>query len=1086
MEKKALKVLSCLSLVALSFGILENVVKVNAATLLDSTHKDTFETGISDKYQVVNDANHDYKLFEKPGVLKMSNYDYNNGFVHLKDAVTVPEGKSLVVQFDMVDAVSEVSGGWFALAKGGANFSECWGDMIYYSMKNGSNMVNEANGQVGYQEGTVQSAWANSHLYGVNSLQRQVYNADGSAQMYGSASSLAEADLHMFYEYKAGQITKTGSGLVGFMGNGLTGSVTIDNFKVGIADDKDLTNLTWLVEDDFENGDNWTIEEAASATTLIGGAAKYLLADNPEAGSGIRYNTKIEQKETDKKEFETNLDIEIQELTGKKALGLACALQDEDQSTANAPFIGLRKNLEGNSELVAINGGVEVQVVALETELVGAKVTLNVNALVEDGEVRLVGKALGKEVSLLLDSVDGYVSIATLPGVVVPGDGQLKMTNYNYSGGYAFLKNPVTVPEGKSLVVQFEMIDGAESVESGSLGLAKGGADFNESWADMIYYSMKSGTNQVNEANGQVGYHEGTAQQTWTNSHLYGMNSLQRQVYNPDGSAQMYGAASSLKESDLAMFYEYKAGQLSKTGTGLVGFMGNAIVGSVTIDNFKVGIADDKDLTNLTWLVEDSFANLNNWEVVNVAEGISTELVNVVEGIEPKASAKINGFEVMTFKNVEETGRDLETDFSENVDRHYHLTSAPAQADANGYARVEDGKLNFQHTGDGTYFGPAYKYVNFELQFDIDFQQLDEDDDGNVIKESTWCGISIGRKTIDAAYWQGILLYQGVTTLDALGLEFDPTSPGYGGATRTWIAPENDYRSTVNAGQTFTIKVVAQDGTLSYYSAKKGGEFVLHGRALNVDTDGYIAIATTEGGDFMIDNFSIKNLDKTGYYDSKVELAPNPLATAKFYYLDSADVADKVEVGQDGLIQLHENRKVLAEIEVDPHYELVSVKLDNQELVAENGLYSFDLPDTDTKLQVETKPRKYAVQFGEAAAQQLDYDTVITIPAGPEKADDEQYTYTFDGWYNGEIKLVEGTKVTGDVTFVARYTQTAKEQPSVEPSVEPSTETSIVPSEAKSEEAQPETKKKGCRGEATTSLLGLLAIAGALIFKKRK
>lgn len=65
----------------------------------------------------------------------------------------------------------------------------------------------------------------------------------------------------------------------------------------------------------------------------------------------------------------------------------------------------------------------------------------------------------------------------------------------------------------------------------------------------------------------------------------------------------------------------------------------------------------------------------------------------------------------------------------------------------------------------------------------------------------------------------------------------------------------------------------------------------------------------------------------------------------------------------------------------------------------------------------------------------VEYGTQITNPNVPTKAADEKNTYTFEGWYTTE-KFQEGTKVTaengfgtvkGDVTFYAKYTETARE-----------------------------------------------------------
>ena len=65
------------------------------------------------------------------------------------------------------------------------------------------------------------------------------------------------------------------------------------------------------------------------------------------------------------------------------------------------------------------------------------------------------------------------------------------------------------------------------------------------------------------------------------------------------------------------------------------------------------------------------------------------------------------------------------------------------------------------------------------------------------------------------------------------------------------------------------------------------------------------------------------------------------------------------------------------------------------------------------------------------------------------------------------------------------------EQPSVAPSVTPSVQPSEQPSEQPSAPAEDTSKqeggkKKGCKGEAATSLFGLLTLAGALILRKRK
>jgi hypothetical protein len=50
------------------------------------------------------------------------------------------------------------------------------------------------------------------------------------------------------------------------------------------------------------------------------------------------------------------------------------------------------------------------------------------------------------------------------------------------------------------------------------------------------------------------------------------------------------------------------------------------------------------------------------------------------------------------------------------------------------------------------------------------------------------------------------------------------------------------------------------------------------------------------------------------------------------------------------------------------------------------------------------------------------------VPANPTKDSDESYTYTFDGWYNGETKWnIESDVVTGDMALVSKFTQALHE-----------------------------------------------------------
>lgn len=75
-------------------------------------------------------------------------------------------------------------------------------------------------------------------------------------------------------------------------------------------------------------------------------------------------------------------------------------------------------------------------------------------------------------------------------------------------------------------------------------------------------------------------------------------------------------------------------------------------------------------------------------------------------------------------------------------------------------------------------------------------------------------------------------------------------------------------------------------------------------------------------------------------------------------------------------------------------------------------------------------PRTYTVTFkngDDVTTNEYEYGATITVPENPTKEADEQYVYSFDGWFDSKgVKLEAGTTVTGDAEYVAQFSMTTR------------------------------------------------------------
>lgn len=78
---------------------------------------------------------------------------------------------------------------------------------------------------------------------------------------------------------------------------------------------------------------------------------------------------------------------------------------------------------------------------------------------------------------------------------------------------------------------------------------------------------------------------------------------------------------------------------------------------------------------------------------------------------------------------------------------------------------------------------------------------------------------------------------------------------------------------------------------------------------------------------------------------------------------------------------------------------------------------------------IDYTPAQYTITFKDENGNVLQSSKVnegsaITAPTAPEKADTDEFYYTFDGWYDGAgNKWTSGRLATSDVTFTARYSE---------------------------------------------------------------
>ena len=166
---------------------------------------------------------------------------------------------------------------------------------------------------------------------------------------------------------------------------------------------------------------------------------------------------------------------------------------------------------------------------------------------------------------------------------------------------------------------------------------------------------------------------------------------------------------------------------------------------------------------------------------------------------------------------------------------------------------------------------------------------------------------------------------------------------------------------------------------------------------------------------------------------------------------------------------------------------------DDAQYAYENNLPA-ELPFENGKTYEEKRTvKKYTVTIGDGTPEEVEYGARLTKPAtDPVKAEDDEYTYTFKGWFNGETEWnFETDTVTGNVTLVAKFNSVRKETESDSESSSETESVSETGSQTGTETGSQTTDDSatgGCFGSVASGIpfVSILLLAGAVILKTRK
>lgn len=213
-----------------------------------------------------------------------------------------------------------------------------------------------------------------------------------------------------------------------------------------------------------------------------------------------------------------------------------------------------------------------------------------------------------------------------------------------------------------------------------------------------------------------------------------------------------------------------------------------------------------------------------------------------------------------------------------------------------GSIKYENGEMVWDCLSDGSYFGSAYQYDSFVMDFKLTSVKtsMDEKEERTGTVPNRWIGIDFGRSTKTRVdYGSLATLTMSITphtkdysdpkdgetwdmpetweTAD-IGWYKKPGSAASGTAYRQEKAVPASYfqdisydginvlREEIKADDAVCVRIAYQNGKISLYMKKASeGAYTLYGTVENIDADGYVALVCTGYAFCSIDDFAVTN-----------------------------------------------------------------------------------------------------------------------------------------------------------------------------------------------------------------------------------